>query len=214
MKIFALFCLFFVAAFLVAAAPPTKEQQAEAKTHFDEAQKQYKLGRFEEAFTEYQRAYELAPFADLLFNMGQCRRNLKDYERALFFFKSYMREAPRAEDRDRVNQLITELEAEHARELAAVRPDLGASRPAETTTSTARSTVTSTAQSARADLAPNLAQPPLEPTIEEEPALYEKWWFWSAIAVVAGAAIGGTIAIVNSGGDPPVGSIGTIIADK
>lgn len=201
MKSFALFCLF-----LVAAAPPTKEQQAEAKVHFDEAQKQYKLGHFEEAFTEYQRAYTLAPFADLLFNMGQCRRNLKDYDRALFFFRSYLREAPSAADRERVNQLITQLEDERARALAAVRP-------VETSTPAARPTVTSTAQPSRVDPAPMLVQQPPQPTIEDEPAIYEKWWFWPAIVVVAGAAIGGTIIIANSGGgDPPAGSIGTINA--
>jgi tetratricopeptide (TPR) repeat protein len=191
-----------IAALSIAHAPvfakePTKEEQAAAKAHFDEAQKQYKLGRFEEAFGEYQAAYELAPFADLLFNMGQCKRNLKDYERALFFFKAYVRDAPRAEDRDRVNQLIAQLEAERAREAKMVRP---------VETSTAALPRVGTATSTPQPIVVVMQKPP-----KESDPIYREWWFWTAIIVAAAGVAGGVIvATRDAEAALPSGSLGRI----
>jgi len=191
---------------LALLAPSDTASDAEAKKHFDEAQLQYKLGRFEEAFTEYQKAYELAPFADLLFNMGQCRRNLKDYDRALFFFRSYVREAKRAEDKARVNRLIEQLEEERAHEASvAVRPVETASVAVVVVETPAHDP--SQDAPAQSRIAPRIVSPP----IEEEPPVYKKWWFWSAIVVVAGAAVGGVVLATRPSAPPlEMGTIGTI----
>jgi tetratricopeptide (TPR) repeat protein len=66
--------------------------RAQARAQVKKAQLDYKLARFEQALAEYSRAYELYPTPALLFNLGQCHRNLKNHERAIFFFEGYLRE--------------------------------------------------------------------------------------------------------------------------
>lgn len=87
-----------------------------AKRHFDRGQKFFALGKFEEALDQYQQAYDAKPFPDFLFNIGQCHRNLKNYDAAIFSFKKYLKLAPDADNRDQVEEYIADLEAEQERE--------------------------------------------------------------------------------------------------
>jgi tetratricopeptide (TPR) repeat protein len=91
--------------------PATKS----AKRHFDRGQKLFNLGKFDEALDEYQQAYEAKEIPAILFNIGQCYRNLGDYEAAIFSFKKYLKLEPDADNRDQVEDYITELEAEEER---------------------------------------------------------------------------------------------------
>lgn len=88
--------------------PATKS----AKRHFDRGQKLFNLGKFDEALEEYQAAYEAKDVPGLLFNIGQCYRNLGDYEAAIFSFKKYLKLEPEAENREQVEEYIEELETE------------------------------------------------------------------------------------------------------
>lgn len=86
--------------------------RAKAKKHFDRGEKLFALGKFETALEQYQLAYDAAPIPDFLFNMGQCHRNLGDYEAAIFSFRKYLKLVPDADDREQVEAYIDELEAE------------------------------------------------------------------------------------------------------
>ncbi len=170
------------------AATAHAEPSREARAHFEAGQRHHKLGRFAEAIDEYQRAYELAPLPDLLFNIGQCYRNLKNWERAIFFFDRYLEEAPDSRDAELVRSLIAELEETIARET-----------PPPTSTATL------------AEVLPPPPPPPIvvPPPVEPEPAVYQRWWFWTLIGVaVVGAAAGGTVAATRT--KTPQGDIGTI----
>ena len=85
----------------------------------------YKLARFEDALQDYSRAYELYPAPALLFNLGQCHRNLKNYERAIFFFEGYLREQPKIDPDQRA--LTEDLIAESQNR--ARSPERGGQRP-------------------------------------------------------------------------------------
>src|SRR5690606_13492155 len=74
---------------------------------------------FEDALEQYQLAYDAAPIPDFLFNMGQCHRNLGDYEAAIFSFRKYLKLVPDAEDREQAEAYIDELEAEQEKRNAA-----------------------------------------------------------------------------------------------
>ena len=88
--------------------PATKS----AKRHFDRGQKLFNLGKFDEALDEYQQAYEAKEIPAFLFNIGQCYRNLGDYDAAVFSFKKYLKLEPDADNREQVEDYITELETE------------------------------------------------------------------------------------------------------
>jgi len=83
----------------------------QAKQQVAAADIDYRLARFTEALGEYTKAYELYPVPALLFNIGQCHRNLKDYAKAIFFFEGYLRDAPAAPNRKLVEDLIRESQA-------------------------------------------------------------------------------------------------------
>src|SRR5262245_36002763 len=65
---------------LFAASPaggsPTEARALAQKAHVD-----YQLGRFDQAAKAYERAFELDQRPSRLFNIGQCYRQLKNYER-------------------------------------------------------------------------------------------------------------------------------------
>jgi tetratricopeptide (TPR) repeat protein len=104
--VFALCATLLVARVASADDPATRA----AKRHFDRGQKLFTLGKFDEALDEYQKAYDASPIPDFLYNIGQCHRNLGNYEQAIFSFKRFLQLDPDAPNRDKVEIIIDELE--------------------------------------------------------------------------------------------------------
>ena len=93
-------------------APPAAVRQA--RQQVTAADIDYRLGRFADALDKYTRAYELYPVPELLFNIAQCHKNLKQFAKAIFFYEGYLRDAPNAANRELVHDLIRESNAELA----------------------------------------------------------------------------------------------------
>ena len=70
-----------------------------AKQHYYKGEKLFALGRFRDALAAYEAAFEVDPLPELLFNIGQCHRNLGDYRSAVFSFRKYLRLRPAAPNR-------------------------------------------------------------------------------------------------------------------
>lgn len=133
--------LLFVAAFLVASQAPSRTAWADdpatrtARRHFDKADKLFALGRFDEALEQYEKAFDAKPIPDFLFNIGQCYRNLGDYESAIFSFRKFLTLEPETPRRAAVEQLIDELEAKKAQaELLARDRQVAEKKPESTST--------------------------------------------------------------------------------
>lgn len=130
-------CLFVCAPPLAHAQPkkepPKKEapkedpMMQEARRLFDEAEVHYKLQEFETALSKYKESYRLTLAPALLFNIGQCYRQMERYEEALKAYQSFLREQPDTPNRARVEELIQETETAQA---AAVAAATAASQPA------------------------------------------------------------------------------------
>ena len=86
-----------------------------ARRHFERGEKLFALGKFDEALEEYQSAFDAKPLPGFLYNIGQCYRNLGDLEQAIFSFKKYLKLDPEAQNKESVEQLITELEEKKAK---------------------------------------------------------------------------------------------------
>ena len=159
-----------------------------AKRHFDRGEKLYALTKFSEALDEYQEAFDAKPIPDFLFNIGQCYRNLGYYDSAIFSYQKYLKLAPDAPNRDKVEQLITDLEAKKDQS-DTHRLGLQRRRHAE----------------------------PEEPEPSEGRApdrpVYKQWWFWTGIAVVGIAGGVGIYEVTRSSG-PPSTSLGNIVFGK
>ncbi len=92
-------------------APPAPEPERVARTATELGQKAYDLGRFDEAIGHYSAAYEAMPLPALLFNIGQCHRQLGQFERAAFFYGRYLDLAPRAPNAALTQELLQEVGA-------------------------------------------------------------------------------------------------------
>src|SRR5215216_854010 len=81
-----------------------------AKRHYERGQKLFGLQKFEDALDQFQQAFDAKPIPEFLFNIGQCQRNLGDYDAAIFSYKRFLKLDPDASNKDQVEQLIAELE--------------------------------------------------------------------------------------------------------
>ena len=112
--------LFLLLVMCVAVAVPARTANADdpatraARRHFERGEKLFALGKFDDALEEYQTAFDAKPLPGFLYNIGQCYRNLGDYDQAIFSFKKYLKLEPEASNKEAVERLIEELEEKKA----------------------------------------------------------------------------------------------------
>jgi tetratricopeptide (TPR) repeat protein len=93
------------AAFAQKASP-----EREARAHYDQGMTLYDAGDFKKAIEEFRTAYEIVPTPGLLFNLGQAYRLEKNYDMALYFYRTYLSRMPDAPNRADVDRRIAEME--------------------------------------------------------------------------------------------------------
>ena len=194
----------------------------------EEAQGHYNNGRFEEAAEAYRRAFAVVPAPELLFNLGQCQRLLGRPQRSVKYFEAYLRLKPDAPQRALVEQLIEEAKLITPAPQGVAQDTsppaisaLGSPKPPASPLPEAPS-----AQRNDTNVMPLPPPPPLPDagptrlleddsyTDAESPAVYERWWFWTALAVVAAGAAVTTYAVVDAQDEPESdGTLGTITWD-
>ncbi len=172
---------------LIANVASADESKDEAHKHFRNAELAYKTGDFEKALEEYQASYKLFSHPALLFNLGQTYRRLKQYEKAVQSYESFLREAaPNSEKRDDAKSHVAELKALIASEQKSqntppnevVAPEAPPPPPAPPPVQLAPVVQTSVATT------PNTSTEKHTPT-------YRKWWLWTVVGAGAAAvAIG------------------------
>lgn len=202
----------------ISPARAQDEQTDKARSHFEKGTAFYNLARFKDALTEFEAGYLQKSDPIFLYNIAQCHRQMNNPSEALRFYRTYLRNAPKAPNRPDVERRITDLEALQAeqekarsaapREAAPLPNTLGPPAPAEPPRA--------------AEPGPSLAPPPpppppltgdsaSAPTVDvsaapeaapAEQPIYKKWWLWTAVGVVVvGATVG--ILAASSGGDRP-----------
>lgn len=86
------------------------DRKRRAKAFVEEGNRKYDLAKYDEAIELYERAYEIWPYPETLFNLCQAFRLKKDFEKAVFYCKSYLRNSPDAENAAEVAKRIQEME--------------------------------------------------------------------------------------------------------
>jgi len=100
-----------VAAILAFAATPARAQDAEkARQLFQQGSKYYDLGQFDKAIEAWQQGYDQKPDPGFLYNIAQAYRQKQDAAKAIFFYKGYLRNSPKAHNRAEVDQKIAALQ--------------------------------------------------------------------------------------------------------
>ena len=105
----ALLLLVTIAAPLSARAQSSDTEQL--KKHFEDGSKAFNLGEFKRAVDEYKAAYNIRADPVFLYNIAQAYRLDGNLQQALFFYKSYLTNSPRAPNRHEVDGRIHELES-------------------------------------------------------------------------------------------------------
>ncbi len=203
------------------------DAKAQARSHYKKAKASFEAGKYKTALAEYQSAYRLMPLPGFLFNIGQCYRNMKKPDKAIVAFKRYLKDSPKARNREAVEGLIAELEAEidlktplpgpkpdptpdPDADPAAPDPDEDPKKPPEQPTKVPDYTPPEDDRPKPGIVIP----PPKPPPRRRKPAstpIYKKWWFWTIIgAAVAGGAVGTYYGVRGSGTDLPASDLGVL----
>ena len=201
------------------------QRKEKAKTLAEDAGRKYNLGQFDDALKLYTEAYDTFPAAGLLFNLAQCHRSLGNHERAVFFYEGYLREKPKATNRDMVDELLTEERAALARQREAeaekARLETEQKRAAEEEARRRAEEQRLADERRRREeedrrrtglLAPTGGGAATGVAASSESSIVHRWWFWTAIGVGVAAATAGTLVYLNSREEDglPAGTLGTL----
>lgn|GEM_PF-1732444 len=93
------------------AAPTKKEAERQARALYRTGLASHNLAEYGAAIADFKQAYALTHAPGLLFNLAQSYRLSKDYEQALHFYRTYLRELPNTPNRRDVEGLIVKVEA-------------------------------------------------------------------------------------------------------
>ncbi|MBW2733004.1 MAG: hypothetical protein JRH20_11480 [Deltaproteobacteria bacterium] len=179
-----------------ANAQSRKQRLQQAKKHYKSGKAAFELGRFQKALGSYEEAYRIAALPGLLFNIGQCYRNLGELEKASFSFKLYLRKLPNARNRVAVQRLLAELDQQLVAQQEQQRQEkeLRAQQEQEQREREQRER--------DAALQRKMLEHPPQAPLPPKP-IYQKWWFWTLIGVAASGAAAGIYFGTQGGNDLP-----------
>jgi tetratricopeptide (TPR) repeat protein len=211
------------------ASPPTAEEKAKAREHYQKGLTHYDIKEFSEALIEFKNAYRIVQDPAFLFNIAQCYRKLGQDVEALDYYRNYVRRFPNAPNRAEVDHRIQEIEREQeaksligvpppANDTKAVPPNNNAGNKNATVTPITPPPVNGAGNTTAAPPPPlpanntttnNTTPSSTAPTIVATPQgnaatspFYRRWWFWTGVgAVVVGAIVIGAVATRGQVGD-------------
>jgi tetratricopeptide (TPR) repeat protein len=96
----------------VIAKPKDKGGAEQAQELFEKASTDYKLQKYEDALANFEEVYRLTNSPAVLFNIGQCYKQLNRLEDALKAFRSFVRDDPKNALRANAEARIQEIEKE------------------------------------------------------------------------------------------------------
>jgi tetratricopeptide (TPR) repeat protein len=188
------------------------DDSAKARALFDKGMAHFHLEEYQQAIEKWEEGFRVKPVPEFLYNVAQAYRLSKQPEKALSFYKKYLRMKPDAPNRPEVERHVRELNrivSEQERSAAApprgmIKP--GSKQPTEPEPTTPPppqpETVTTPPppppQPETATTPPPRGDLTQQPTTSEVPVTKRKW-FWPVIgagaavvvvAVVVGAVVG------------------------
>jgi tetratricopeptide (TPR) repeat protein len=140
------------------ASSAQSETRNSAESHFLKGKKAYTLGRFDEAIAEFEKAYDADPAPIFIFNIAQSHKQNGNYQRALFFYRRYLQENPKAKDRAGVEERIRAMETRLADQTASAPKPVAAPPPPPPPP-----------PDATVETSPPAPPPPTRPTVEASP---------------------------------------------
>jgi hypothetical protein len=88
------------------------DDTARAKELFQQGTTLFNLGEFDKAIEAWQEGYKAKPDPGFLYNIGQAYRLKGDPQKAIFFYRGYLRNSPKAPNRAEIEAKIATLQKE------------------------------------------------------------------------------------------------------
>jgi tetratricopeptide (TPR) repeat protein len=145
----------------------------EARTRFKAATMAFSDGRFEDALSDFQRAYELSGRVELLFNIGSAADRLRRDNEALAAYQAYLEASEDPPNRRFVEARLRMLR-ERGAEQEAKAQTVAAPTPEE---------------AAKTSAAERGAQDPYPAGEPSDTGVRSRWWLWTGVGVVVVGAI-------------------------
>jgi hypothetical protein len=114
--------VFLLVVMLAGASASAGESHGKAREHAQRAESYYKLEKYKEALGEFEEAYLVKADPTFLFNIAECHRQMGDSATAVRFYRRYVDEGPKGENRALAEQHIRELDPAAAKAAAAPKP--------------------------------------------------------------------------------------------
>ena len=168
----------------------------DAKSHYQKATAHFAVGEYHDAAIEYEEAFKLKQDPAILFNAAQSFRLAGDNQQALLLYNNIIKLYPSTQyakdSKERIEKLAQATTAPPAATPAPVTP-IPPPAPAVVAPPPAIEPAAGTpgASATVVSSAP--------PNASEAHPVYTRWWFWTAIGVVAAGAVITAVA-VSSGG--------------
>ena len=200
---------------LFAASPAVAQPLAQqAKAQALEGKKAFDTGQFSDAITHYSAAYKLKPAPGLLFNLAQSHRRLAHFDEALSYFRRYLETNPPKAQAAAVEKLVAQVELEkqaadekaraEAAQLAAREEAAERQRQQEAAEAQRLRLEAGRTEAAHAEADATRRKLELEQALKAKadatPPITTRWWFWTALGVVA--AGGATVGIIAAQPQP------------
>jgi tetratricopeptide (TPR) repeat protein len=205
-----------------AAAPPTADEKAKAREHYQKGLVHYDIKEFSEALAEFKNAYRVVQDPAFLFNIAQCYRKLGQDVEALDYYRNYARRFPNAPNRGEVDRRIQEIERELDAKRESNAPPTPEKKPDTRPINNNGSSVTPISPPPpNGSTTIGSAPPPLRPSGDSSQTLvtttktgsttggpsnaspfYTRWWFWTGVgAVIVTGVVVGALATRGQVGD-------------
>jgi hypothetical protein len=94
----------------LAAGAARADDADKARELFTQGNTFFDLGQFDKAIDAWQQGYQLKNDPGFLYNIAQAYRTMGDAQKAVFFYKRYLSNAPKAHNRSEVEQKIAALQ--------------------------------------------------------------------------------------------------------
>jgi len=121
-SVIVLVCLGLATPAMAQPKKPTRAQKAKARDLYEEGQRFYNIGEYDQAIEKFKASYVQVPAPLLLFNIAQAYRLSGDCEQALRSYETYLREVPKPANKRQVDQAVQICEQKIAAETPAEPP--------------------------------------------------------------------------------------------